>query len=112
MVDTGELDNYLNDQSAQDGDMIEILGEGNFNEKENPTTHQKYKSLDLPVKLNGQRTLVYSPNTDAIKVFQGKFGKDTKSWVGCKFAVKIYPKTAYGQTKNAILPKLIAEIKV
>jgi hypothetical protein len=111
MVDTGELDNFLNENSAKDNDICEILGEGSLVDRENPTNKQKYKALDIPVKLNGKRELLYSPNKDAVKELQKAFGKDTNKWIGQKFGIKIYPKTAYGVTKNAILPQPIVAQK-
>ena len=107
MVDTSELNNYLNDITAKDGDIIEILSEGAFKEMENITTKQKYKALEIPVSNGNRKDLLYQPNRDAIKVFNKNFGTNTTSWIGKKFQVKIYPKTAFGVTKNAILPVIL-----
>lgn len=106
MVDTVELESYLNEKTCKEQDIVEILAEGLIESKEDPQTHRKYRVLNLPVKCNN-RDLIYSPNSDAIKVLNNAWGTDTKKWVGNKFGIKFYPKTAFGVTKNAILPVLI-----
>lgn len=106
MVDTGLLESFLNDSSCNDGDVVEILNEGKLEHKEDPSTHRKYVVLNLGVRC-GLLELVYSPNKDAQEVLKKAFGKDTKDWVGKKFVVKIYPKTSFGVTKNAILPVIL-----
>jgi len=106
MVDTSELESYLNDKSASENDVVEIVGAGEIEQKEDPNTHRKYRILKLPVKCNNKE-LIYSPNTDAIDVLNDKYGTDTAKWVGKKFQVKFYPKTAFGVTKTAILPVII-----
>jgi hypothetical protein len=112
MVNVGELENFLNDSSAKDNDMCEILPGAVINDKEDAVTKRKYKELLLNVKLNGTRDLQYAPNKDAREVLTKAFGSDTDKWTGKKFTVKIYPKTSFGVTKNAILPVLIKEVKV
>ena len=109
MVDTGELESYLNDKSCSENDVVEILNEGEIEQKEDPNTHRKYRILKIPVKTNNKE-LLYSPNSDAIDVLNNAFGTDTKKWIGHKFSVKFYPKTSFGVTKTAILPVII-EVK-
>ena len=106
MVDTGELELFLNDDSCQDNDIVVILNEGKIEHKEDKVSGRKYAVLNLGVECNG-RNLIYSPNKDAQEVLKKAFGRDTKKWVGMKFQVKIYPKTSFGVTKNAILPVLM-----
>jgi len=111
MVDTSELESFLNDKSAKEGDIVEIVGDGVIEVKtDKDNEKRKYRVLNLPVKLNG-RELIYSPNRDAMPVLQKAFGMNTADWVGKKFQVKLYPKTAFGVTKNAILPVIIEEKK-
>ena len=105
MVDTGEMEMYLNDKSCREGDECEILEEGLIETKEDSQNKRTYKVLNLPVKVNN-RQLIYSPNSDARAVLQENYGTDTKKWIGKKFKVKFYPKTAFGVTKQAILPKI------
>ena len=106
MVDTSALESYLNDNSCKDGDVVEILNEGVIEGKVDPKDGRKYFVLNVGVRC-GLLELVYSPNKDAQEVLKEAFGRDTKSWVGKKFVVKIYPKTSFGVTKNAILPVII-----
>ena len=106
MVDSGELESFLNEKSCKDNDVVEILEEGIMEEKEDQVTHRKYRVLNLPVSVN-DRQVVWTPNKDAITVLQKEFGLDTKNWIGKKFQVKLYPKTAFGQTRTAILPMIL-----
>jgi hypothetical protein len=106
MVDTSELESFLNEKSVKEMEVCEIIEEGVLEEKEDPITKRKYRVLNIPVSCNG-RELIYTPNKDAIKIFQKEFGLDTITWKGKKFQVKFYPKTAFGQTRTAILPVIL-----
>lgn len=108
MVDTSELEKFLNDKSAKESDIVEITGAGEIETKKD-SREKTYKVLNLPVRCNG-RELIYSPNSDAMKVLKKAFGTKTEDWIGKKFQIKIYPKTAFGQTNNAILP-VIMDVK-
>ena len=88
MVQLGELESYLNDKSAAKGDIVEILGEGTIELLEDKATHKVKKLLNLPVRLNSQRELIYTPGKKAIEAMQIKWGKDTKKWIGKKFQVE------------------------
>lgn len=111
MVDTAELESYLNEKSSKEGDIVIILGEGSTESKEDAQTKRRYIVLNLPVEVNGRR-ITYSPNKDAIGIFQKAFGMNSEAWVGKKFQIKFYPKTTFGVTKEAILPVLLASKKV
>jgi hypothetical protein len=104
MVDTAELENYLNEKSAKEGDMVYIISGGILESKEDPQTHRKYKVLNLPVRLMGTRELIYTPDKKAIEVLSEEFGSDSENWKGKEFKIKFYPKTVFGQEKTAILP--------
>jgi hypothetical protein len=106
MVNSGELESFLNEKSCSEGDVCEILEEGIIETKEDPTSGRKYFVLNLPVSVNG-RSIIYTPNKDAVEVFQKAWGIETKKWKGQKFIVSFYPKTAFGKTRTAILPKMI-----
>ena len=106
MVDTTELESFLNEKSAKEGDIVEIKGCGVIECKVDKDSERKYKVLNLPVMCNG-REIIYSPNRDAMPILQGAFGMNTENWVGKKFQVKLYPKTAFGVKKIAILPVII-----
>jgi len=106
MVDIGLLENYLNEDSCSEGDIVEIKTEGSIEQKEDSQTKRKYSVLNLVVSVNG-RDITYSPNKDAQDVLKLSWGKNTKGWVGKKFQVKFYPKTSFGITKTAIFPVII-----
>ena len=108
MVDTGELESYLNDKSAKENDICEVLESGLIEDKEDPISHRAYRVLNVPIKING-RTLIYSPNKDALKVLNAAWGTNTQGWIGKKFQIKFYPKTSFGKTTNAILPVIIEQ---
>jgi hypothetical protein len=83
MVDTRELEKYLNEKSAKDGDIVEICGEGEI------TEGQFGKMLNIPVKCNGL-DLVWTPSVKARNTLNMKLKTtDTKNWVGRKFQVVI-----------------------
>lgn len=109
MVDTNEMESFLNEKSAKETDIIEILNEGLIESKIDAASGRKYKVLNLPVRVTGKLELIYSPNKDAVEVFQKAFGSDTKKWIGKKFNCKFYPKTSFGVTKTAILPVIIEQ---
>ena len=115
MVDTSELESFLNDKSCKDNDVIEILAEGIIEAKTDSTSGRKYRVLSLPVSINSggasKLEVIYSPNSDAVEIMQKAWGKDTKGWVHKKFLVSIYPKMSFGVSKMAILPKII-QVKV
>jgi hypothetical protein len=109
MVDTNELESFLNEKSVKEGDIVVILNEGNIEQKEDQLSHRKYKQLNLAVETSG-RDLTYTPDKSAIEVLRKAFGNDSKKWVGKKFSVKLYPKKVFGKDKTAILP-VILEVK-
>lgn len=79
MVDTSELEKYLNEKTAKDGDIIEIKGEGEI-------VDGKFgKMLNIPVLCNGKE-LTWTPSAKARNTLNKKLGTtDTKNWVGKKF---------------------------
>lgn len=108
MVDLGELDNYLNSDSASDGDIAVILDEGKIEVKKGQNDKQ-YKVINFLTECKG-RQLIYTPDAAALDVFKKAWGKDSKKYVGKKFSIKLYPKVVYGKSKIAILP-VILEVK-
>ena len=108
MVDLNELENYLNANSCTDGDIVEILNEGVIEAKQDAKSGRKYKVLNLSVRC-GMLELIFSPNSDAQAILKDAWGNNTKAWVNKKFSVKIYPKTSFGVTKDAILPVILEQ---
>lgn len=102
MVDTGQLEQFLNDKSAKDGDIVEILAGAVI--EENKVT--KKPMLNVPVLLNG-RQLIWTPGKIARGKVETKCGTDTDKWVGKKFQVSFKEMIIKGETKNVIIPKFI-----
>jgi hypothetical protein len=73
---------FLNFESSNDGDIVEILDEGV--DEYNDTL--KKDIYNIKVK-KGDKVMKYSPNNEAGRMLQQAFGKDSKDWIGCKFEV-------------------------
>jgi len=106
MVDLADLEVFLNEKSCAENDIVEILGAGVIEQKEDANTHRKYRVLKIEVRCNNKE-LIFAPNGDATEILQKAWGRNTDSWKGHKFSVKFYPKTSFGVTKTAILPQII-----
>lgn len=103
MVNTAALESFLNDKTAKENDICEIIGEGNIEEKD--TQYGKRKILNLPVKLNGN-SLTWSPGKIAVKECEKIFlSTDTKNWVNKKFSIGFVKMTVKGEIKNIVIPK-------
>jgi hypothetical protein len=110
MVDTGELEQYLNERSAKKGDIVEIIGEGSISEipQKDGTTR---KGLNIPVA-NGNKKLIYSPGRTALRQLQAIWGTDTKNWVGKKAKIEFVRMNSFGELKNVLILEPITEIKI
>jgi len=109
MVDTGELEEYLNDKSANDGDIVTILGEGELGDITDRQTGKTKKALNLPVEVNG-RKITYTPGKTATEALRKAFGRDSKTWVQKKFKVTFVKMQVGKDLKNVIYPEPIATI--
>ena len=88
IVDTIELENYLNDKSAKLNDIVEVTGEGLIEITTDDSGKTK-KNLQIPVLVNGKLKLIYSPGKTARKPLETAWGTDTKNWIGKKFQIRI-----------------------
>lgn len=106
MVNTGEIESYLNNKSAKRDEIVEIIGEGNISDipQKDGT---KRRGLNIPIKLNGTRELIYSPGKTALKELQKAWGIDTKDWVGKKAVVDFIKMTSFGEIKDVLIIKPI-----
>ena len=104
MVDTGELEQFLNDKSAKKGDICEIMSEGTLEVKEDVNTKRKYKVLNLPVKLNSNIELIWSPAKLATAALQKLYNKETKNWVGKKFQIDLVKMLVKGEMREIVFP--------
>ena len=85
MVEADFSGNYVNPENTKNGDIMEIIGEGDYEEKE-ARDGKKYKALNIPVRVN-DRELIFSPNMDCGKALVKAWGKETKDWIGKKVKV-------------------------
>ena len=102
MVEADFSGNFVNDENAKEGDVLEIIGEGEYEEKENSTTGKKFRVLNIPCKINGGRDLIFTPSIDCGKRLVAAWGKETKAWIGKKGQVKHYRYKAFGETKTGV----------
>ena len=109
MVDTGELESFLNERSAKKGDMVEIANGGEFGQIEQKDKTFK-KCLNIPVLLNG-RELTYTPGKTALKLLQKAWGLNSDNWKGKKAIVDFVKMNSFGELKNVLILEPIEEIK-
>ena len=97
-MDVSELlGDYLNADTAKEGDIVEILDEGTkakIGEKE---------VLNIKCALNGKGT-TYTPNRKSIKILRTAWGAETKDWIGRKFQVKFVFMEVQGKELQIIRP--------
>src|SRR3990167_1966907 len=90
---------FLNCDTAKDSDIIEIIGEGSYTDKD--YEGKKSNSLDIPVR-NGPKELIYTPNMDSGKKLVKAFGQDTAKWIGQKFQITIVKVKRFGNIKEQL----------
>lgn len=109
MVETDFSGDFLNAENTQEGDIAEIVGEGEYKELEKAGV--KKKILNLPVQVNGANK-IWSPFAEDGKKFQKAYGKDTKSWVGKKGTISHVKYKSFGETKTTISIEPLIEEKI
>jgi len=110
MVDTTELENYLNDKSAKLNDIVEITGEGLIEVSTDDKGKTK-KNLQIPVLVNGKLKLIYSPGKTARGPLEKAWGTDTKKWLGKKFQVS-FIKMQVGKDLLEVIYPVVMDVKV
>jgi len=107
MVETDFSGNFVNAENTKDGDVMEMLDEGKFEEKD------WGKILNINVEVNGLKK-IYSPSRDTGKRFQKAWGRDSKNWIGKKAKAFIVNYKSFGNTKQAVEfePIITPEVKV
>lgn len=93
--------NFLNAENCKQGDVVEIAGEGAYEERVNPQTQKKFRVLNVPVLLGG-RELIFTPSFDNGRRLVQSWGAETKGWIGKKATVQIVHYKSFGQTKQAV----------
>jgi len=105
MVETNFGGQYLNADTAADGDTIEFIGEGSYVDLE--SRGQTKQVLNIPVKVNDKKELLYTPSQKAGQLFSKSWGKNTSTWVGHKFKVKLVIIEVAGKEMSVIRPQII-----
>lgn len=103
MVNTGELESYLNERTTREGDIWQIITEGEIVEIKDRVSGKVKKALNISVE-SGNRKLTYTPGKNATKEMQKKWGMDTKDWVGKKFQIKLVLMQIGANEQNVIKP--------
>ena len=109
MVETDFSGDYLNNENAKQGDLVEVTGEGEYIEKE--FENRKKLILNIPVLVNG-RVKTYSPSVSNGKVLVKAWGSDTKHWIGKKAYANVVNYKSFGQTKQTIELTPLDESKI
>ena len=103
----------MNAKSCNKGDIVEILGEGTLEIKQDAVNPKRtYKILNLPVKVNSQTELIWSPAKLATEALQKLYGRDTAKWTGRKFQVDFVKMSIKGEMKEVIFPMSLEPVKV
>lgn len=101
-----ELSTYLNVDTCEQGDIVEIIGEGEYSTMKDNRTQKDKRVFNIPVRL-GTKQLTYTPGVNVLKELVLKWGKDSKSWVGKKFQVEIRTVEAFGKETQVIRPSFL-----
>ena len=97
---------YLNSDTAKEGDIVEIIDEGVEGElKEKDGTMKKV--LNISVKVN-DKILIYTPTRKCMKKLQTIFGStNSTDWIGKKFKVHLADIEAFGKEMRVLRPKAL-----
>ena len=90
-------------KNAKTGDIIKILTEAKWIEKE--FDGDKYQKLSCDIEVNGMRK-TYDMNKSAQTSLEEAFGDDTKEWIGHKARVMVAP-TPKGDSKMILLEAIV-----
>ena len=109
MVEADFSGSYVNAENVHEGDIIEIAGEGE-NEQKESVGGRKYVQLFVPVRVNGKE-LIYTPSMECGRKVVSIWGKETKNWLGKKGKAYYIHYKSYGQAKKAVDIEPIIEQK-
>ena len=94
--------NFVNADNANEGDILLITGEGEYEDKTNATTQKKFRVLNIPCKINDGRELTFTPSIDCGKKLVAAWGKETKEWIDKTGKVIHVKYKAFGETKTGV----------
>lgn len=75
-----DLDEYLHSDAIENGDVIEIVGDGHYVSSEDSTFGRAY--LEIKVMLSNGKTKVWTPNKTTLRKLAEAFGDETSEWLG------------------------------
>lgn len=102
--------NFLNSDTCNEGDIVEIIDEGVEGEIKQKDGSMK-KVLNISVKTN-DNILIYTPANKSMKKMQIIFGStDSNDWIGKKFSVHFVDMEIAGKEMKVLRPKAIEEKK-
>ncbi len=100
MVEADFSSSFLNAESAQDNDIISIVGKP-VNEEKMNLKGQKYLSTNIPIQING-KDKIYSPSRETGNRFIKSWGKEMDNWLGKQATIKYVLKQIKGKTETYI----------
>ena len=84
MVEVEFKGTFLNKDTARDGDIAEIMGEGQWDEL--VFQGKTKKVFNIPVRV-GSEELTYSPSLSAGKSINEAWGLESRNWIGKKLQI-------------------------
>lgn len=93
---------WYGSKNAKSGDIIKIVSEAKWVEKE--FDGEKFDKLSCEIEVNGSKK-IYDMNNSARVALEEAFGEDTAKWIGHKARVMLAP-TPKGDSKMILLEAL------
>jgi hypothetical protein len=100
MVKISEMDEFLHADAVEDGEIVEITGKARRVSAEESAFDRAY--LELPIKLSGGQSKIWTPNKTTLKLIAKAFGDDADFWVGKKVKLMISHQNVRGEMKDVI----------
>ena|SRR3990167_6587147 len=111
MVETDFSGDYVNEKNTKDDDVLEILGEGEYEEKEfkkHDGSTGMATNFNIPIlNTRTQKKKIYTPKSDTGEEFQKAWGSDSKMWIGKSFKAVLVKKKFFGQEHTLVIGKPI-----
>ena len=94
--------NAVADVDVKDGDLVTIMGAGEWVEFEDKQSKEKRKRLKIPIKCVDGGIKEVALNDTSNKALVAGYGKLSEGWVGKSALVNIVTKDVFGQFKKVI----------
>jgi len=102
-----ELSSYLKGDNCAEGDIVEFLDEGVLGEMKQMDGSVK-KVYNFQVRV-GLRELTFTPSVQVLKAFCEKWGRDSKAWIGKKWAIRLPMQVIKGKEQAVVRPNFIEQ---